>query len=68
MNKPIRLPASMIPDREVARECIRRHHWRRYFECIKARDKAAAAYHRALAESVQRSLREYRTVESFLGA
>jgi len=53
MKRPLRLPSSVLPDREIARENVRRHHWRRYFECVRAGDKVRAAYHRLLAISVQ---------------
>lgn len=47
------LPVSVLSDVQVARENMRRHHWRRYFECCRAGDKVLAAYHRKLAESVR---------------
>lgn len=47
------MPISVLTDVQVARVNMRRHHWRRYFECHRAGQRELAAYHRRLAESVR---------------
>lgn len=40
------------------RESMRRHHWKRYFLCLRARNAPQAAYHRALAEELEHRTRQ----------
>jgi len=56
MNCPrvLFLTLSYIQDRGATLECIRRHHWRRHWECLRSGDKRQAAYHRKLAESIEK--------------
>lgn len=49
----VRLPVSQLSDSQVARTLIRRHHWQRYFACVRSGQAELARYHRRLAESVR---------------
>lgn len=54
-----RLPISVLPDDvQTTRENIRRHHWRRFWQCVRAEDLDGMFYHRELAESVQKNTLE----------
>lgn len=47
------LPISTWSPDQVSRELMRRHHWRRYFECCRVQDDRQAAYHKTLAQSIK---------------